>query len=77
MATVEIPDVPDELVNALKAQAADRGLTLTAYLRGELSRLVGISPNAHVVERMMRRDRTGGPTTEETVALIRRVRDAS
>lgn len=77
MALVQIRDVPDSTVNALKARAAERGLTLTAYLRGELDRLATRPTNAEVVERMARRNRRGGPTVADTVAEIRRIREAS
>jgi hypothetical protein len=77
MALVQIRDVPQKTVNALKARAAERGLTLTAYLRTELDRLADRPTNAEVVERLARRDRRGGPTAAETVAEVRRIREAS
>ncbi|MFC4584535.1 hypothetical protein [Sphaerisporangium corydalis] len=77
MTLVEIPDVPENTVNALKARAAERGLTLSEYLRAELTHLAGTSANAEVIARMAKRNRKGGPTVEETVDQIRRVRDAS
>lgn len=77
MATVEISDVPDETVRDLKVQAAEHGLSLNAFLRGELERIVGRSPNAEVMARIARRQRSGGPTRDEIVEQIRRVRDAS
>jgi antitoxin FitA len=77
MALVQVRDVPEPILRTLKAQAAERGLTLTAYLRAELYRLAARPTNAEVVERLRRIDRTGGPTSEETVALIRRTRDAA
>ena len=77
MALVQVRDIPEPILRTLKAQAAERGLTLTAYLRAELAKLAARPTNAEVVERLARRNRRGGPTTEETVALIRRVRDAS
>jgi hypothetical protein len=64
-------------VNALKARAAERGLTLAAYLRTELERLAARPTNAEIVERLARRDRRGGPTVADTVAEIRRTRPAS
>ncbi|MFB9250921.1 hypothetical protein ACFFWE_22000 [Sphaerisporangium melleum] len=88
MASVQVDGVPEETVEALKSQAADRGLTLTAYLRAELERLAGAAQasdateprrptNAEVVQRILSRDRRGGPTRDEIVEQIRRVRDAS
>jgi len=77
MALVQVRDVPEATVNALKAKAAERGLTLTAYLRAEFDRLAARPTNAEIVERMARRSRQGGPTVAETVAEIRRIRDSS
>ena len=64
-------------MNTLKAQAAERGMTLTGYLRAELDRLAARPTNAQVAERLARRSRDGGPTAAETVAEIRRIREAS
>jgi hypothetical protein len=77
MALVRVPDVPEATINALKAQAAERGLTLTAYLRAELERLAARPTNAEIVERVARRNRRGGPTVADTVAEIRRTRELS
>jgi hypothetical protein len=76
MALVQVRDVPETTLNALKAQAAERGLTLTAYLRGELEKLAGRPTNAEAVERLARRNRRGGPTVADTVAEIRRLRES-
>lgn len=77
MALVQVRDVPEPILRALKAQAAERGLTLTAYLRAELERLAARPTNAEIVERLARRNRRGGPTAADTVAAIRRIREAS
>ena len=77
MPLVQIRDVPDEVLNALKVRAAERGLTLAAYLRTELERLATRPTNAEIVERMAGRNRSGGPTVAETVAEIRRTRQVS
>jgi len=47
MPLIQVRDVPDATVDALKSRAADAGLTLAAYLRVELERLA--------VDRPMRR----------------------
>jgi hypothetical protein len=39
MSLVQARGVPERTVSALKARAAERGLTLAAYLRIELERL--------------------------------------
>jgi plasmid stability protein len=77
MALIQIREVPDATVRALKARAAERGLTLSAYLRAELDRLAARPTNAEIVERLARRNRRGGPTAADTVAEIRRIREVS
>jgi len=77
MALIQVRDVADATVRALKARAAERGLTLTAYLRAELDRLAARPSNAEIVERLARRNRRGGPTANDTVAEIRRIREVS
>lgn len=73
VALIQVRDVPEQTVRALKAQAAERGLTLTAYLRAELDRLAARPTNAEIVERMARRNQQGdGPTVDEIVAEIRK-----
>lgn len=52
-------------------------MTLSAYLRVELDRLAARPTNADIVDRLARRDRTGGPSVADTVAEIRRTREAS
>lgn len=77
MALVQVRDVSEETVSALKVRAAERGLTLTAYLRLELDRLATRPTNAEIVDRLARRTRRGGPTVADTVDEIRRLRNAS
>jgi hypothetical protein len=77
MSLLQVRDVPEETLRALKALAAERGLTLSAYLRDELGRLATRPTNAQIVERLADRNRVGGPTVAETVAEIRRAREAS
>ncbi|MDP9208662.1 MAG: antitoxin [Actinomycetota bacterium] len=77
MALVQVRDVPETTLRALKAQAAERGLTLTAYLRSELDKLALRPTNAEIVERLARRNRRGGPSVADTVAEIRRLRESS
>jgi hypothetical protein len=77
MALIQVRDVPEPVLRTLKAQAAERGLTLTAYLRAELARLAARPTNAELVERLARRERRGGPNVDDTVAEIRRIRETS
>jgi hypothetical protein len=76
MALVQVRDVSEATLNSLKAHAAERGLTLSAYLRNELDRLAAQPTNAEIVERFARRERLGGPSVVDTLADIRRARDA-
>jgi antitoxin FitA len=75
MARIQIRDVSEATVRALKARAAERGLTLTAYLRAELDRLAARPTNAEILERLARRNRRGGPAAADTVAEIRGIRE--
>jgi len=77
MALVQVRDVSQATLRALKAQAAERGLTLTAYLRAELDKLAARPTNAEIVDRLARRNRRGGPTVADTVAELRRLRESS
>jgi hypothetical protein len=77
MPLVQVRDVSEITLNTLKAQAAERGLTLTAYLRTELDRLATRPSNAEIVDRLARHERDGGPSLADTVAEIRRTREAS
>jgi antitoxin FitA len=77
VALIQVRNIPDETVTALKMRAAERGLTLAAFLRVELDRLAARPSNAEIVERMARRDRSSGPSVEDTVAEIRRLRESS
>ena len=77
MPLIQVRDVPEATLNALKARAAERGLTLTAYLRLELTKLAAKPTNAEIVERLARRNRRGGPSVADTVAELRRLRETS
>jgi plasmid stability protein len=77
MALIQVRDIPEATLKALKAQAAERGLTLTAYLRAELDKLAARPTNAEIVDRLARRNRRGGPTVTDTVAELRRLRETS
>ena len=77
MALVQVRDLSEATVRALKAKAAERGLTLSAYLRAELDRLAARPTNAEIVERLARRNRRGGPTAADTVAEVRRIRETA
>jgi hypothetical protein len=69
MALVQVRDVPEGTLNALKAQAAERGLTLTAYLRAELDKLAARPTNAEIVERVARFDGDPAAVRAEGIAI--------
>lgn len=80
MALVQVRNVPDETVARLKAQARAKGLTMAAYIRGELEKLAEKPTNAEIIDEL-RRERAAHPewrrpTREEVVAAVRRTRDA-
>jgi hypothetical protein len=77
VALVQVRDVPEATVERLKERAAAEGLSLATYLRNELQRLADRPSNAEVIARILARPRSGGPTREEIVAEIRKVRDSS
>jgi hypothetical protein len=77
MTLIQVRDVPDRTVAALKGLAAEEGLTLSAFLRAELERLARRPTNAEIARRLANRDRSGGPSTADTVGEIRRLRATS
>jgi len=77
MPLVQVRDVPEETVARLKARAKEKGLTMAAYIRTELEKLAERPTNEEIFERI-KRERPKIPTTvDETVALIRALRDDS
>jgi len=71
--SVQIRDVPDDVHAALKARAAAAGMSLSEYLLEELETLAGRPPIADVIARAQARH--GGVAREETVRIIREMRD--
>ncbi|MGL5862027.1 MAG: FitA-like ribbon-helix-helix domain-containing protein [Phycicoccus sp.] len=77
MPHLQVRDISDATIRALRARAAERGQTLSGYLRAELDRLAARPTNAEIASRLARRDRSGGPSVADTVAEIRRTRENS
>lgn len=71
MTTLYIRDVSDEVAETLKRRAAVAGLSLSAYVSRELTRLAARPTNAEIVERLKTRDRSVGPTTSDIVEALR------
>jgi antitoxin FitA len=70
---IQVRDVPDEVHRTLRARAAAAGLSLSAYLLAELTRLAERPPVAEVLARAGARH--GGTGTAEFVAAVRSGRD--
>jgi antitoxin FitA len=71
--TIQIRDVPDDIHRTLRARAAAAGLSLSAYLLAELTRVAERPPVADVLARAAARH--GGASTADIVAAVRAGRD--
>ena len=71
--TVQIRDVPDDVHRELRARAAAAGLSLSAYLLAELTRVAERPPVADVLARAATRH--GGARIDDIVAAVRSGRD--
>ena len=74
MATLYIRDVSDPVAETLKLRAAAQGLSLSAYVALELSKLASRPTNEEIVERLRTDDRTDGPTRSDILEAVRDVR---
>ena len=70
---IQIRDVPDEVHRVLATRAASAGMSLTAYLRAELTRVAERPPVADVLARAAARH--GGARIDDIVAAVRSGRD--
>ena len=70
---IQIRDVPDDVHRTLAARASAAGLSLTAYLRAELTRMAERPPVAEVLARAAARH--GGARIDDIVAAVRSGRD--
>jgi antitoxin FitA len=71
--SVQIRDVPDDVHRTLRARAAAAGLSLSAYLLAELTRVAERPPVADVLARAAARH--GGARIDDIVAAVRAGRD--
>jgi plasmid stability protein len=71
--TVQIRDVPDDIHRTLRARAAAAGVSLSAYLLAELTRVAERPPVADVLARAAARH--GGASIDDIVAAVRAGRD--
>jgi plasmid stability protein len=70
---IQVRDVPDEVHRVLATRAAAAGVSLTAYLRAELTRMAERPPVADVLARAAAR--SGGARIDDIVAAVRTGRD--
>jgi len=71
MTTLYIRDVSEEVAEALKERAAAQGMSLSAYVGAELSKITARPTNAEIVARLRDRDRSAGPTAAEVLQTVR------
>ena len=71
MTTLYIRDVSDAVAETLKERAAAAGMSLSAYVASELTKIAARPTNAEVVARLKGRDRSAGPSTADIVAAVR------
>jgi len=71
---IQIRNVPDEMHRALKVRAAERGMSLSDYIKQELGFAVGKSSIEEIVAR--RRARGREPSRLKPGAAVRVIREA-
>jgi hypothetical protein len=71
MPTLYIRDVSDEVAETLKDRAAAAGMSLSAYVASELTKLASRPTNAEIVQRLKARNRSAGPSTSDILEALR------
>lgn len=75
---IQVRNVPDEMHRALKVKAAEEGMSLSDFIKRELSYVAGKRSMNELSERRRRRIESGrrrsNLTTEEIVETIREMR---
>ena len=69
--TLYIRDVSEEVAETLKERAAAAGMSLSAYVAGELTKIATRPTNAEIVRRLKARNRSAGPSTADIVDAVR------
>jgi plasmid stability protein len=72
---IQVRDVPDDVHAVLRTRAAAAGMSLSDYLRLEITRLAGQPTLAEVIARAATRH--GGASREAIVAAVRAGRDGA
>ncbi|WP_068398933.1 FitA-like ribbon-helix-helix domain-containing protein [Kribbia dieselivorans] len=70
MPTLYVRDVPPDVVETLKERASATGMSLSAYVVGELRRIAERPTNEEIVARLQDLDRRNGPSTDEILAAL-------
>ena len=70
MTTLYIRDVSDDVAATLKERAAAEGMSLSAYVAAELTRIAARPTNEQIVARPRVRDRPSGPSSDDIVAAV-------
>ncbi len=70
MTTLYIRDVSDDVAATLKERAASEGMSLSAYVAAELTRIAARPTNEQIVARLRVRDRSSGPSSDDIVAAV-------
>ena len=71
MTTLYIRDVSEDVAETLKERAAAEGMSLSAYVAGELTKIASRPTNAEIVRRLKARNRSAGPSTADIVDAVR------
>jgi antitoxin FitA len=74
MAVLYIRDVPDDVAETIKERAAAAGMSLSAFVAGELAKIAARPTNAEIVARLRATDRSAGPSTADIVEAVRESR---
>lgn len=69
--TLYIRDVPEEIVRTLKERAHAGGMSVSAYVVAELTRVASRPTNAQIAARLRELDRAEGPRTDDIVEALR------
>ena len=70
MTTLYIRDVSDDVAATLKERAASEGMSLSAYVAAELTKIATRPTNEQIVARLRARDRSSGPSSDDIVAAV-------
>jgi plasmid stability protein len=75
MSSVQVRDVPDSVVHALKSAAAKRGQSLQRYLVELLTEQARVATTIAVLDEAAANARQAGAQSFDSVALVREGRD--